>query len=103
MADLSKELAEISIRAYGEEPPRKIADIICYEVGDVLRDIIRMEDYPDIRNLYLSQAKVSLGDVLAMSQLLCTILGLDFSEVHALGCKRAIERSQEKLEGKDGF
>ncbi len=98
-----KELTGLSLKAYGEEPPRKIADIICYEAGDVLRDMIRMEDYPDIRSLYLSQAKVSLGDVLAMSQLLCSMLGLDFTEVYESGCKRAIDRCKEKLEGKDGF
>lgn len=100
---ISDELQALSVKAYGDEPPRKIADIICYEAGDILRDIIRMEDYPDIANLYLSQAKVSLGDVLAMSQLLCKVLGLDFQEVYEYGCQRAIDRCKEKIEGMDGF
>jgi len=98
-----KELVEMSLKAYGEEPARKIADIICYESGDVLRDVIRIEDYPDIANLYLKQAQVSIGDVLAMSQLLCSKLGFNFDEVYKLGCERAIERCEEKLKGMDGF
>jgi len=101
--NLENELKELSLKAYGEEPPRKIADIICYEAGDILRDIIRIEDYPDIKGLYLSQAVVSIGDVLAMSQLLCSILGLDFDEVYDVGCQRAIDRCKEKIEGADGF
>ena len=101
--ELEDELRELSLKAYGEEPPRKIADIICYESGDILRDTIRMEDYPDIIYLYLKQAKVSLGDVLAMSQSLCTMLGFDFGEVRKEGIERAIDRCKEKLEGMDGF
>ena len=97
------ELAEWSKKAYGEENPIKIAGIVCYEAGDVLRDVVRIEDYPDLQKLYLKQAKVSLGDVLAMSQLLCGMLGLNFDEVYKEGCQRAIDRCKEKLEGKDGF
>ena len=100
---MNKILVEMSLKAYGEEPPRKIADILCYESGDVLRDTIRIEDYPDCRDLYIKNAAISLGDVVAMSELLCTMLGLDFDEVHKRGCQRAIDRCQEKLEGKDGF
>lgn len=90
-------------RAYGEENPTKIAAVISYEAGDVLRDTIRIEDYPHMADLYKTQAKVSLGDVLAMSQLFCSMLGWDFDEVYEDGCQRAIDRCKEKLEGKDGF
>ena len=97
------ELRNWSIRAYGEETPLKIASVITYEAGDVLRDMIRIEDYPHIKDLYKSQAKVSLGDVLAMAQLLCSFMGWEFSEVYDKGCQRAIDRCKEKLEGADGF
>ena len=46
--DISKELTRMSLLAYGEEDPIKIAGIICYESGDVLRDMVRIKDYPDI-------------------------------------------------------
>ncbi len=98
-----QELVELSLKAYGKEPLRKIADIICYESGDVLRDTIRMEDYPDCFDLYKRNLRTSLGDVLAMSQLLCSMADLDFQVVYEEGCKRAKERCQEKLNGMDGF
>ncbi len=98
-----EDLITWSEKAYGKETPQKIAGIVCYEGGDVLRDTVRIEDYPDCASLYLKQAKLSLGDVLAMSQLLCTMLGFDFEEVYKNGCNRAIERCKEKLEGRDGF
>ncbi len=97
------ELVNYSKRAYGDESPMKIAGILCYESGDVLRDVVRIEDYPNLKDLYLKQAQVSLGDVLAMSHLLCSMLGLDFTEVYEKGCQRAIDRCKEKLEGKNGF
>ncbi len=97
------ELVALSKQAYGNETSQKIASVLCYEAGDVLRDIIRIEDYPHIADLYLKQAKVSLGDVLAMSQLLCSMLGFDFEEVYKFGCERAVESCKEKLEGMDGF
>lgn len=100
---MNSKLRAMSLKAYGQESLSKIASIVTYESGDVLRDTIRMEDYPDIASLYKSQAKVSLGDVLAMTQLFCDLIGWDFEEIHKLGCERAIERCKEKLEGKDGF
>lgn len=100
---LEIELNRLSTEAYGIEAHRKIADIIVYEAADVLRDTIRIEDYPDIEELYRRQAFTSLGDVIAMSQLLCSRLRFDFQEVYREGCKRAIDRCKEKLEGKDGF
>lgn len=92
-----------SIKAYGIEPIRKIADIICYEAGDVLRDTIRLEDYPDCKGLYTKNLVVSLGDVLAMAQLLCNMMGIEFEDIKQQGLDRAIDRCKEKLEGKDGF
>ena len=98
-----KELVEYSYKAYGEETPTKIAGIICYEAGDVLRDMVRIDDYPNIANVYEKQGQVSLGDVLAMSQLLCAMKGWDFDKIYQDGCERAIERCKEKLQGRDGF
>ena len=97
------ELENYSKRAYGQEVPLKIAGIICYEAGDVLRDIVRIEDYPHMENVYRKEARVSLGDVLAMSLLLCSLMEFDYEDVFNEGCDRAIDRCQEKLEGKDGF
>ena len=96
-------LVEWSKKAYGNEPKRKIADIIVYEAADCLRDCIRLEDYPQDKELYTKLLGVSLGDVLAMSQLLCSMAQLDFAKVYNDGCQRAIERCKEKLEGRSGF
>ena len=96
-------LGEMSVRAYGREQLSKIASIIAYEAGEIIRDTIRMEDYPHITALYKSLAKVSLGDVLAMAQLFCDMAEFDFNEVYNQGVERAIQRCREKLEGRDGF
>ena len=100
---ISIELEQWSKRAYGNETPFKIAAVICYEAGDVLRDITRIDDYPHLTNVYRKQAEVSLGDVLAMSQLLCSFMDMSFENIYTSGCQRAIDRCKEKLEGKDGF
>lgn len=100
----ASKLLGMSFEAYGDtETLNKIAGIICYEAGDVLRDTVRMEDYPDMAITYLNLLKSSLGDVLAMTQLLCSMLKLDFEDVYVTGMERAIERCKEKLDGKDGF
>ena len=101
--ELAGQLVEMSNKAYGNETPMEIAGVICYEAGDVLRDMVRMEDYPDMANVYLKLLKTSLGDVQAMTQLLCSMLGIDFDDNYTNGIERAIERCKEKLEGKDGF
>lgn len=103
-SDLDVRLHQLSLEAYGQnESALKIAAIMAYEAGDTVRDMVRIEDYPEIRDIYEAQGKVSLGDVLAMAQELCTVLGWDLIEVYAQGCQRAIDRCEEKLEGKDGF
>ena len=99
----ARELTNYAMRAYGNETPMKIAGVICFEAGDVLRNLVRIEDFPDLKKVYQKQLQVALGDVLAMSQLLCSMIGLDFWEVYDDGCQRAIDRCQEKLDGKDGF
>ncbi len=99
----NNELVEMSIKAYGKENPQKIAGIICYEAGDVLRDMVRIEDYPDMANVYEKMAQVSLGDVLAMAELLCSMKVWDVERIKAEGIARAVDRCREKLEGKDGF
>jgi len=103
--DFSKELTDAIVNAYGEEPLRKIADIICYESGDLLRDTIRLEDYPDdvSQRIYMKQSFVSVGDILAMSQLFCNKAGFKLSDVYEQGCERAIERCKEKMKGMTGF
>ena len=92
-----------SVRAYGKEAPFKIAAVINYEVGDVVRNLSRMETYPDYKDDYMIELKNSLGDVLAMAQLLCDMLGLDFSDIYMKGYQKAVERCKETIEGKSGF
>ena len=100
----ARKLLEMSKKAYGpKETINKIAGIICYGAGDVLRDTVRMEDYTNMASTYRSLLKTSLGDVLAMSQLLCSMLDLDFEDAYVTGMERAIERCKEKMEGKNGF
>lgn len=96
-------LAEICERAYGKEQPLKIASIIGYEAGDLVRDMIRIEDYPDMAKVYTKMAQVSLGDVLAMAELFCGMMCWDFEIIRKDGVDRALERCEEKLDGKSGF
>ena len=98
------ELEQYAKRAYGEnEPPFKIAAIMQYEAGDVVRNSTRIDDFPDLEGIYKKQAQVSMGDVLAMAQLLCSKMGWSFQDLYEDGCQRAIDRCKEILEGKDGF
>lgn len=98
------ELAVWCARAYGsQETPLKIAAIISYEAGDLVRDMVRVEDYPDMAETYEAMGRTSLGDVLAMGQQFCTLKGWEFQAVYRDGCARAIDRAKEKLEGKAGF
>ncbi len=90
-------------RAYGTEPPLKIASIMGYEAGDLVRDMIRIEDYPHMSDTYEAMARTSLGDVLAMAQQFCNGKEWNFQAVYNEGCDRAINRCKEKLDGKDGF
>jgi hypothetical protein len=101
--DSGEQILNWSNKAYGIEPDAKIAAVINYEAGDVSRDFIRISDYPECSELYESQARVSMGDVLAMCQLLCTRKGWNFQAVYKDGCQRAIDRCKEKIAGKNGF
>lgn len=101
--ETGESLLSWSLKAYGKEPNSKIAAIVNYESGDLSRDFIRIEDYPDCPELYERQAKISMGDVIAMCRLLCAKQGWDFSTIDKEGCQRAIERCKEKLQGKNGF
>lgn len=98
-----RSLAYWSGKAYGKEEPFKIAAVMNYEVGDVVRNLSRMETYPDYKGDYMIELKNSLGDVLAMAQLLCDMLELDFGEVYMKGYQKAVERCKETIEGKSGF
>ena len=101
--DLGEQILSWSYKAYGQEVDTKIAAIVNYEAGDLSRDFIRIEDYPDCVELYERQAKTSMGDVIAMMRLLCAKRGWDFNIIDKDGCQRAIDRCREKLAGKNGF
>jgi NTP pyrophosphatase (non-canonical NTP hydrolase) len=100
---ISEQLRYWSNKAYGKEPPIKIATILAYEAVDIAKEQIRLEDYPEEGVIRKANIKTAVGDVLAMVQLYCAVMGFDLYELYMEGCLRSIERSKEKLQGKGGF
>lgn len=98
---IDTQLKTWSDKAYGVETqtPVRISLIMAYEVADVMRAANRMDSYPQDYDRYLSYARTGIEDTLAMAQLLCTILGIDFEKAHTNGCERAIMRCEDKLDG----
>ena len=94
-----------SNKAYGKEneSPMKISAVLMYEAADLSREINRLETYPDEEVIRKVNIRTAIGDVLAMTQLICAMLDMAFSEMYMEGCQRAIERCKEKLAGKGGF
>ncbi|KKL13237.1 hypothetical protein LCGC14_2527750, partial [marine sediment metagenome] len=100
--NIQESLQYWSNKAYGKEneSPLKISAILMYECADLSREINRLKTYPDEEVLRRANIKTAVGDVLAMTQLICAMLDLDFSEMYMTGCQRAVERCKEKLSGK---
>lgn len=92
-----------SNKAYGKEPPFKIASILLYEAVDISKEQTRLDDYPDESAMRMANIKTAVGDTLATTQLYCSMVGIDFGEMYMDGCQRAIERCKEKLQGMGGF
>ena len=103
MSRIEDKLRYWSNKAYGNETPFKIASVIMYEAVDIAKEQIRLDDYPNEESIRKVNIKTAIGDVLAMTQLYCSMIGVDFYESYMDGCQRAIERCKEKLQGKGGF
>lgn len=101
---IDEQLLYSSNKAYGKETPFKIASIIVKEAANIVHEELRLEDYPD-KDVSLRHKNIdtAIGDVLAMTQLYCSKTKREFQDLYIDGCQRAIERCNEKLNGRSGF
>jgi len=74
-------------KAYGNETPSKIAEVIPHEVEDLIRNLKAGGSE--------AEAKTAIGDILAMLQEICTLKRWDLPSLHMTGCQRAAQRAKE--------
>lgn len=70
-------------------------NILTYEWGNAVQRIYYSIRFPDDKEIYLKDAKLKLGEVLTMFQMLCQELGFDFEEVREQGLEHTKERYED--------
>ena len=84
-------------KAYGKEKPSEIALILKREANDVLKMTLGMENDFSNFDVYEIELRNALGDVQAMTQLICLLANVDFSDVYMTGMQKFIERCKERI------
>lgn len=70
-------------------------NIITYEWGKTVQNIYYALRFPDDKNIYHRDARLELGDMITMVQMLCQELGFDFGELREEGLRHLKERYNE--------
>lgn len=82
------------LEKYGiQQTPECTAEVLSYNVGDILKCMIKAERLGSMG--YLGELKVACADVLTMSSLLPEQLGYDLAELKSVGLERFVHRMKE--------
>lgn len=82
------------LEKYGvQQAPERTAEVLSYNVGDILKCMIKAERLGSMG--YLGELKVACADVLTMSSLLPEQLGYDLAELKSIDLERFVHRMKE--------
>lgn len=74
------------------------ANIMIYELGDLVKMLFYSKVYPDRKTINMIEAKIALSDLLAQCHVVCEREGWNFVELDILGKERLHERIKRRLE-----
>lgn len=82
------------LEKYGvQQTPERTAEVLSYNVGDILKCMIKAERLGSMG--YLGELEVACADVLTMSSLLPEQLGYGLAELKSVGLERFVHRMKE--------
>lgn len=94
-----RELVDEILILLQDEDSLQIANIVTYELGDLIKKLFYAKIYPKRQEVCLIEARIAFSDLIAQCHLICKREGWNFAEVESLGLSRAYEKISGRKKG----